>query len=142
MTDVVKMSRQEIEAVRGLEDHTLATQQQIKLRYQHVLHAGMYSRSVLIPAGRYITGALIKIPTQIIVAGDVIARIGANEVRITGYAVLEAAANRKSVFTAICDSVVTMAFATSAKTVEEAEEEFTDEASRLASRREVSECLE
>lgn len=136
------MLSQEIEAVRGLEERTLATQKQVELRYQHVIHAGMYSRSVLIPAGMYITGALIKIPTQVIIAGDVIARIGDDEVRITGYAVLEAAAHRKSVFTAIVDSVVTMAFATQARTVEEAENEFTDEADRLASRREVPICLE
>lgn len=125
-------------AVRGLEEHTLATQDQITLRYQHVLHAGMYSRTVMVPAGHYITGALIKIPTQLFIAGDVIVRIGGSEARVIGYAALAAEANRKSVFTAVEDSCITMAFATDARTVEDAENEFTDEADLLASRRGVS----
>jgi hypothetical protein len=54
---------------------------------------------------------------------------------LTGYHVLPAAAGRKQALLARADTHLTMIFATRATSVAEAEAEFTDEADRLASRR-------
>lgn len=125
----------EVSIVRRLQEHQLATEPQIDLEYQHVLHAGVYDRTVLVPAGYTITGAPVKIPTLLTIVGDVIIGLDDNEERVTGFAKIEAAAHRMGVFTAIKDTFISMSFATDAKTVAEAEAEFTDEAHRLASRR-------
>lgn len=141
------MSPEAISNVKQLEDYLLEHQEQFHLRMTHILHAGLYSRTVLIPAGIVITGALVKIATVLIVQGDCLVLIDGEETRITGCAIMQAEAGRKQAFVAINQTFVTMAFATEAKTIAEAEAEFTDEADRLASRRdgalnEVIQCQE
>lgn len=134
---IPSMSSREIAAVRALEDWTLATQEQIDLPYEHAFHAGIYSRTVVLPAGRYMTGAEVKTATLLHIVGDVWCRTGGERTRIIAPlgARLCAEAGRKQLFTAITDTAITMEFATDARTIEEAEAEFTDEAHRLASRR-------
>lgn len=129
------MSEPAMAKVRALETHMLATQPQIDLAYEHVLHAGVYDRTVLVPAGQVITGAPVKIETLLTIVGDVIVGLDGDETRVTGFAKIRAAAHRMGVFTAITDTYISMSFATDAKTVAEAEAQFTDEADRLASRR-------
>lgn len=129
------MTPEAIALVRRVEDGLLATEPQIDLKMHHLIHAGMYVRSVMVPAGMAITGALVKIATVLVVDGDVIVWIGSDATRITGRGILPAAAGRKQMFVALTDTHITMSFPTSARTVEEAEREFTDEADRLASRR-------
>lgn len=107
---------------------------QVPVCTDHVLHAGQYTRTLFMPQGMVITGALVKIPTTLIVQGDVLVSIGDEARRLKGYAVLAAAAHRKQAFVALEDTHLTMTFPTQAKTVEEAEREFTDDADRLASR--------
>lgn len=121
-----------IERVREIERHMLATQPQFDLQMQHVLHAGMYARTCRLPAGIVITGALIKIPTLVIISGNAFVWLGEKGRQVKGYAVLTASAGRKQAFRAITDTVITMLFPTEAKTVAEAEREFTDEWDRLA----------
>ncbi len=108
---------------------------QIDPNTQHVLHAGLYHRTVKMPAGTVMVGVLVKIPTTVIIAGDVSVWLGEVEHRFTGYHVLAAAANRMQAFIAHQDTFITMSFATKAGTVEEAENEFTDEHGLLMSRR-------
>lgn len=121
-----------IARVREIEDYMLATQPQFDLEMHHQIHAGVYARTCLLPAGIVMTGALIKIATTLTIAGDVMVWLGGEGRRITGYAVLAASAGRKQAFRAIADTHITMSFRTDAKTVAEAEREFTDEFSRLA----------
>jgi hypothetical protein len=90
---------------------------------------------VKVPAGYVITGAPVKIETLLTIVGDCIIGLDGNEVRVTGFAKIRAAAHRMGVFTAVTDTFISMSFATTATTVEEAEAQFTDEAHRLASRR-------
>lgn len=123
-----------IQNVRAFEDKLLE-KPQIDLKMRHVIHAGIYSRTLFMPKGLFMTGAPVKIPTLLTLQGDVMVWIGQESVRYTGYAVLPAAAHRKQMFRTFKDTHITMAFATQAKTVAEAEREFTDEAERLASRR-------
>lgn len=111
---------------------------QVPICTDHLLHAGQYVRTLFMPAGMVITGALVKIPTVLIVQGDVQVTVGDESRRLSGYAVLAAAAHRKQAFIALADTYVTMSFPTQARTIEEAEREFTDDADRLASRRSES----
>jgi hypothetical protein len=61
---------------------------------------------------------------------------------LVGYNVIQASAGRKQIYVTREETAITMIFPSNAKTVEEAEEEFTDEAEMLLSRREVELCLE
>lgn len=128
------MSLDAVANVRDLERHLLALPQTL-IETHHVLHGGMYARTILIPAGTALTGALIRVPTVLVIAGDTLVTLGNASVRLTGYHVLPAATGRKTAFATIADTRVTMIFPTTARTVEEAEAEFTEEADGLCSRR-------
>lgn len=107
---------------------------QVAIQTTHHFHAGLYSRTIRIPAGVMITGALIKIPTLLIVSGHASVFIGGESRLLCGYHILPGQAGRKQVFIAHKDTDLTMVFASSASTVEQAESEFTDETSLLMSR--------
>ena len=128
------MSDAAIEKVRRLEKRILAAPQ-VPMETSHVFHAGLYARTICIPCGVMITGALIKIATLLIVQGDAIVYLDGESVRLEGYNVLPASAGRKQAFVALAETHLTMIFATDARTVEQAERAFTDEADRLGSRR-------
>ncbi len=128
MTDV------DIALVRQLEC-MIADRPQIDIPITHTLHAGMYARTAILPPGALITGALIKIPTVLVLHGDAQVFIGGESVRLTGYHVLSASAGRKQAFVAYAETHLTMVFPTNATTVEEAEAEFTDEVALLQTRR-------
>jgi len=129
------MSNSKIDLVRALEAEAMAMPQE-QLSTNHTFHAGTYARTVFLPAGMMITGALIKIPTTVITSGSLIAYTEEGAVELEGYRVMKAEANRKQIFVAKADSFITMVFATSATTVEEAEREFTDEYGLLLTSRE------
>ena len=108
---------------------------QVPVETSHVLHAGVYARTVMIPAGCVMTGALIKIDTVVVIQGAASFYVGDDVVYFEGYNVVPASAGRKTVVYADEDTWVTMFFQTTAKTVEEAEEQFTDETGKLGSRK-------
>lgn len=127
------MSEGAVDRVRELET-AAAAQPQVPIDTHHAFHAGLYARTVKIPAGVMITGALIQIPTVLILAGDAIMYTESGPARLTGYYVIAAEAHRKQAFLALEDTFLTMLFATDAETVAEAEAQFTDEADLLMSR--------
>jgi len=127
------MSDADINLAIELEQDIL-TLPQTSIPTEHSIHSGVYTRTVMIPQGVVIGGALVKRSTTLILSGHAIVIIGDEETEYNGYAVLCASANRKQAFYAIADTCLTMLFSTTATTVEEAEEEFTDEADRLMSR--------
>lgn len=127
------MDQSAIDKVRKLESFSLAMPQ-IDISTSHLIHAGMYARTIMIPANTMITGVLIKIATILIVQGDVIVYIGDKSIELHGYNVLAASPNRKQAFVAITDTYLTMIFPSEAKNTEKAEEEFTDDAGMLMSR--------
>lgn len=126
------MSEREIDNVRQLEALSLA-QPQVPIMTDHVIHGGMYCRTVFIPAGVMITGALIKVATILIVHGNAVVYIDGGPMEVTGYNVVPASAGRKQAFVAREDTWLTMVFPSKAKDVDEAEREFTDENDLLAS---------
>jgi hypothetical protein len=128
------MSIAAIDKVRALEEITREMPQEDIVTW-HVLHGGVYSRTIEIKADVMLTGALVKVPTTLTVNGDIVVFVGDDRVRLTGYQVLPASAGRKQAFIAIADTMLTMAFRTDAKSIHEAEEEFTDDASQLMSRK-------
>ena len=107
---------------------------QAEIATHHVLHGGMYTRTIKLAKGVFIVGALVKVPTTLIVNGDCTVNLGGEPVRLTGYCVIPASAQRKQAFVAHEDTYLTMSFRTNATTVMEAEDEFTDEATALLSR--------
>jgi len=128
------MSESAIEKVRLVQNAMLELPQ-VDLPVHHILHGGLYLRSLVIPAGVAIAGAFIQVPTTLVVSGNVTVYANDQAYEIDGYQVLVASAGRKQVFVAHADTNMTMTFATDAKTVEDAENEFTSEPELLASRR-------
>jgi hypothetical protein len=127
------MSEAAIGKARHLET-TLLQMPQVEIQTRHHFHAGMYARTIRIPAGVVITGALIKIATLLILNGKASVFIGDEVLEFDGYHLIPANAGRKQAFLAHEDTDLTMLFPTLATTVDEAEAEFTDEAHRLLSR--------
>lgn len=128
------MTDQAIAGVRALQGQE-AAKPQVALEMQHVLHAGLYSRTLRLPPSVKMTGALIKIATLVIVQGDCWVWLGDKSRRLTGYNVLPASAGRMQAFWSVAETFITMIFPTDARDVETAERQFTDEAEALASRR-------
>ncbi|MDR1360681.1 MAG: hypothetical protein LBJ82_06855 [Deltaproteobacteria bacterium] len=125
----------EIEKVLRLEAAALALPQ-VAIPTDHVFQAGMYARTIMLPAGALLTGALIKIPTILIISGDVLIYGENGPERFSGYHVALGRAGRKQAFYALRDTYLTMLFPTEATTVDQAERQFTDEYEKLFSRKE------
>ena len=129
------MDAPSVQKVRDLEKELLKLPQG-QYDTNHVIHAGMYARTLITPPYTLITGALIKIPTILITHGEITAYVGNGVVRLHGYNVLPASAGRRqAVFSHDTVAHYTMMFPTTHKTVEEAEKQFTDEYDLLASHR-------
>lgn len=128
------MDERALARVRSIESAMMALDQ-VQMPVHHTIHGGVYTRSVRIPVGVMLAGALIKVPTTIIVNGDVTVWANDQTMRVRGYRVLVGSVGRKQVFVAHGDTDMTMMFATSATSVDEAEREFTDEWELLMSRR-------
>lgn len=128
------MSPMAVARVRSLEA-VIRQHEQIELVTHHLLHAGMYHRTVTLQAGAVIAGAEVKRATVLTICGDATVAIGDGEsMRMTGYSVIPASAGRKQAFVMHAETHLTMSFPTQAQTVEEAEVEFTDETDLLMSR--------
>ena len=124
-----------LKAIYALEDLVLKCPQH-ELETHHVIHGGMFARTVHMKADEVMTGALINVPTMLIINGDAKVLIGSTAKIFTGFNVIPASAGRKQAFVALTDLDLTMIFSTSAQTIADAEEEFTAEAHRLISRQE------
>lgn len=131
------MNENEIAKVRLMES-MLAELPQVDLETRHIFHGGTYSRTIMIPAGAALTGALLKIPTTLIVSGRATVYIGGKTLELDGYHVLPASIGRKQAFYAHTDTWLTMFCATGAQTLEEIEAEMTDEVDLLSSRKDTS----
>ena len=129
---VPAMAPAAIAKVREIEDFFLATQPQIDLKMHHLIHGGMYARTCRIPAGFIITGALIKIPTTLVIDGECFIWLGDEGRHLKERTVVAASAGRKQAFRAVSDTHITMLFPTQARTVQDCEREFTDDWQRLA----------
>jgi hypothetical protein len=71
---------------------------QVELPTEHFLHAGMYARTVRMPAGTVLGGALIKVRTMVIVNGHAKIFVADGVAEIEGFNVYPASANRMQMF--------------------------------------------
>jgi hypothetical protein len=122
-----------VEQVRALESQ-MREGPQAELHTAHLIHGGMYARTIHIPASAVLTGALITRATVLIVNGACSVFVGGETLELRGYHVIPASAGRKQAFIAHADTDLTMLFPTRATCVADAEAEFTDEAHLLLSR--------
>ena len=129
------MGRCEVAKVCQLEDVALQMPQ-VDIPTDHVFHAGMYARTIMVPAGVMLTGAQIKIATILIISGDTLVYGENGPTRYTGYHVALGQAGRKQAFYALQDTYLTMIFPTDAASVDTVEQKFTDEHEKLFSRKE------
>jgi hypothetical protein len=111
---------------------------QTPLVTEHLLHGGMYARTIRRDTDSVTLGSLINKATILIVHGDCSLLVGDQRVELTGYNVLAGLPGRKSFSWTHSPVEMTMIFATSAVTVEEAENEVFAEADQLLSRRDHS----
>ena len=108
---------------------------QADIETHHVLHGGMYARTIAIPAGVCIAGAFIRVPTILVANGHMTVVAGSLSTLIDGHRVFAGSAGRNQAFLAHADSYLTMCFATEAQTIADAEDEFTAQSHLLVSRR-------
>jgi len=128
------MSDQALEKTRALQD-VLAECAQVQTPTEHLIHAGMYARTVRLPAGVVMVGTLVKVATTVIVSGDCTVYTGEQTIELRGYNVLAGSVGRKQSFVTHSEVCITAIFPTDANTVAQAEAQATDEHNTLLSRR-------
>lgn len=129
------MTPEAINKVRSLEALSLALCEQVEFPTEHLIHGDMYARTLHMKAKQVLTGALLKLPTVLVVSGDCAVFIGEETIELRGYSVLAGSAGRMQAFLAHTDLSMTMLFPTKAKTVAEAELELTDDNGLLMTNR-------
>jgi hypothetical protein len=139
-TTIPALTSESLAKVQAIE-YALRQLDQEKVVTEHVIHGGMYARTIRLKAGLVLAGVLIELPTILIVNGDVLMYTGDDTIALQGYQVVPASKGRKQCMVTIADTDLTMVLATNAKTVHDAEEEFTKEADGLVSRLSTSENL-
>ena len=110
---------------------------EVPLPTEHLLHGGMYARTVRRDFDSVTIGSLINKATILIVNGPCSMLIGDKRVDLEGYNVLAGLPGRKSMSVTRGPVEMTMICPTSAVSVEEAENEIFAEADMLVSRREM-----
>lgn len=138
-TGFAAMSREDIAKIRGIrealkEELVANPDAEVEIPCEQHLHAGFYSRTIFIPKDTVAVGVAITKDTQLVISGHVLMNDGTHVVEIDGYRVLECKAGRAQIARTLEDTYMTMSFATDAKTVREAEDEFTDEPEQLLTR--------
>ena len=109
---------------------------QVPTAFEHVLHGGMYARTIRLAPGLLTMGSLINRATILVLQGDCSVVVGDDRVDFSGYNVLPGSPGRKQLFLTRGPVEMTMIFPTAAQTVEEAEDEVFAEADQLESRKE------
>lgn len=127
------MSDELLSSLTSVQDKLLALPQ-VEIQTDHIIHGGMYTRTIRLGPEVVLMGALVKIPTMLIVSGRTKVFTGESWIELIGYHVIPARAGRKQIFVAQEETSITMIFPTDARTVEEAEQQFTDEHEALMSR--------
>lgn len=116
-------------------EKALETLEQVQIPTHHLIHGKMYARTIFVPAGTALTGVLTKLDNICIVIGDISVTTDEGVVRLTGYNIVPATKGYKRVGYAHADSYWTTLIPTDKTTVEEIENEMTNEAHLLQSRK-------
>ncbi|MFZ5565989.1 MAG: hypothetical protein ACOY95_03200 [Pseudomonadota bacterium] len=122
------------EKVKALEEFALQ-QPQVDLQTSHVVHGGMCARTIIIPAGTVMTGALLNKDNIIVMVGDLIVTTAEGLRRLTGYHVLPVAKGFKRAGVILQDTYWTTFVRTDKTEIRDIEDEMTDESAQLQTRR-------
>jgi hypothetical protein len=107
---------------------------QLEVCTEHILHGGLYLRTIRLAPLTRLVGALVRIQTTLIVNGKTRVFTGDGWIELEGYHIIPAQAGRKQIFETQEETSITMIFRTDAQSVEQAEEQFTSEHESLMSR--------
>ena len=129
----IEKVRRLTEVLRQLPQTTFVT--------EHMLHGGMYTRTVRLPADTVCTAVLIQVPTVLITSGEASVYSDDELIHVEGYRVLPGSAGRKIAFVTHSNFSMSMLFPSKAKTVDEAQREFTPEHEMLVPLSRVDEHL-
>ncbi|WP_444467239.1 hypothetical protein [Sutterella wadsworthensis] len=133
--DLPACSQAALQAVMELRKRIDTDLQPCEFPTEAFRHAGCYVRTCKVPKDTVLAGAVIKVPTVLVIVGHCLVTAGEDVREIEGLAILRGAAGRSQVFRALEDTYLIMFYASSACSLETAEEEFTDEFAQLLSRR-------
>lgn len=123
------------EAVRALEREMLKLPQ-VDLDTTHLVHGGLYARTIMIPAGTVLTGALTNCDNVCVMCGDITVTTDDGTLRLTGYHVIPARAGSKRAGVAHADTMWTTILQTDELEIDRIEAQMTGEADMLQTRRE------
>lgn len=122
------------EKVAALEQYALQLPQ-VDLSTSHLVHAGLCARTILIPAGTFLTGAQTNMDNICVVVGDIEVTTDDGVQRLTGFNVLPAKAGFKRAGFAHGDTWWTTLWPTELKDIDAIEDEMTGESDMLQTRR-------
>lgn len=122
-----------VDRVAALE-RVLARLPQVDLQTRHGVHGRISHRTIFIPAGTVLTGALTARDNVCVVFGDIEVTTDEGVRRLTGFHVLEAKAGAKRAGYAHADTWWTTLHHTDLTDIEAIEREMTPEAERLQTR--------
>lgn len=128
-----QITHPQLEAVRRVEQ-ALMQLPQVNLRTTHQVFGGMYARTIYIPAGTMLTGALTNKDNICIVCGDITVTMQEGPVRLTGFHVLAANAGAKRAGYAHADTTWTTIWTTDLLDITAIEDEMTNESAMLQTR--------
>jgi hypothetical protein len=122
------------ELVSRFEDVAISMPQ-VHIETTHLLHGGMYARTIRIPANTMLTGTLTSCDNICIVDGDITVTTDAGPQRLTGFNVLPATKGARRAGITHSETNWTTIIPTNATTVEQAEADLTSEPQRLQTNR-------
>lgn len=137
-TEVIPLRGEHMRAqVRMLEDRILALpkEQQVFFDTLHDLSGGIYARTIFIPAGTSLTGAVHNKDHINVVVGDITVLTEDGPQRLTGHCVLPTRAGMKRAGIAHADTIWTTLVRTDLTNLEEIEDEITPDSAKLQTRR-------
>lgn len=124
----------DVEKVRELERFILQFPQ-TDFGTTNVVHGGMCARTIFLPKGTILTGALTNVKNIMIAAGDITVTTDEGPKRLTGFHVIPASAGFKRAGISHADTYVTMVWPTKLTNIQDIEDELTDESEMLQTRR-------
>ena len=122
-----------VAAVQALSEH-MRHLPQVDCQTTHMVHGGMYARTIFIPAGTLLTGAKTNVENICIVSGDITVTTDEGLKRLVGFTVIPANAGFKRALVAHSDTYWTTLIPTALNELKEIEDMFTDESQKLQTR--------